>query len=605
MDKEENYNKANGNEEHEVDDLKNNDEKEEVKYMGIWAMPFIIGNETFEKLGALGTLSNLLIYLTTVFNMKTITATTIINVFNGTTNLGTLIGAYLCDTYFGRFKTLGFATTTSFFGLSVIALTAVVKQLHPPHCRANDATCIGPTGWQMAFLLLGFVLMIIGASGIRPCNMTFGADQFNPNTESGKRGIASFFNWYFFTYTFAMMISVTLIVYIQSNISWSIGLGIPAGLMLLACVLYFAGNNIYVKVKTKGSPVTSVIQVLVVAVKKRQLVLPEQSVVSLLDYVPPDTINSKLPRTEKFRFFDKAAIITSKDKTNPDGSPSDPWNLCSIQQVEELKCLLRVIPVWASAFLYYNAIAQQQTYAIFQAVQSDRHLTSHFQIPAASYIVFQMLGLSIWLPIYDRVVVPFLQKVTKKKGGITVLQRMGIGIVLSILTSIVSAVVEQKRRHLALTGSIEGMTPKNGAISSLSASWLIPQLVLAGLAEAFMAVGQIEFYYKQFPENMRCIGASLFYCGMAIGSYISSFLVSVIHQATEKHGRGGWLAEDLNKGNLDYFYYVVAALGTMDFIYFLIVAGWYKYKGTGDHDDSGDVDNIQTIEFVEAEKAIV
>lgn len=74
----------------------------------------ISGNETFEKLGTIGTLSNLLIYLTTVFNMKSITAATIITVFNGTANLGTLIGAFLCDTYFGRYKTIGFATVASF-----------------------------------------------------------------------------------------------------------------------------------------------------------------------------------------------------------------------------------------------------------------------------------------------------------------------------------------------------------------------------------------------------------------------------------------------------------------------------------------------------------
>ncbi|GAB2269926.1 hypothetical protein Dimus_004844 [Dionaea muscipula] len=597
---ESNHHQVNGKQEHEVDLKDNNDyEKKpnsEIKYMGIKAMPFIIGNETFEKLGSLGTLSNLLIYLTTVFNMKTITATTIINIFNGTTNFGTLIGAYLSDMYFGRFKTLGFATSTTFFGLLVIALTAAVKKLHPPHCGANEATCIGPTGWQMGFLLLGFALMIIGAGGIRPCNLAFGADQFNPNTESGKRGSTSFFNWYIFTFTFAQMISLTLIVYVQSDVSWAIGLGIPAGLMFLACVLYFAGNNIYVKVKPTGSPMTSVAQVLVVAIKKRRLTLPEdhQPSSSLLDYIPPDTINAKLPHTQQFRFLEKAAIVTPNDRINPDGSAADPWNLSSIQQVEEVKCLVRVIPIWASAFLYYVAIVQQQTYAVFQAVQSDRHLTSKFQIPAASYVVFQMLGLTIWIPLYDRIVVPFLRKATNKEGGITLLQRMGGGIALSILTSIVSAVVEEKRRHLALTKPIPGMVTRRGAISSMSATWLVPQLFLSGLAEAFMAVGQIEFYYKQFPENMRCIGGSLFYLGMAIGSYISSFLVSVVHRATEKGSRGGWLSEDLNKGKLDYFYFVVAGLGTLNFVYFLLVSNWYKYKGCGDGDhNAGEIGNLE------------
>lgn len=116
----------------------------QLNYRGIKAMPFVIGmksrdrlhtifcysmfcfvffsniwwtintgNETFEKLGTIGTSTNLLVYLTTVFNMKSITATTLINVFIGTTNFATLLGAFLCDTYFGRYKTLGFASVAS------------------------------------------------------------------------------------------------------------------------------------------------------------------------------------------------------------------------------------------------------------------------------------------------------------------------------------------------------------------------------------------------------------------------------------------------------------------------------------------------------------
>lgn len=71
------------------------------------------GNETFEKLGTTGTLSNLTLYLTSVFNMKNVTAATLINVFHGTSNMAPLLGAYLSDTYLGRFKTLGFASISS------------------------------------------------------------------------------------------------------------------------------------------------------------------------------------------------------------------------------------------------------------------------------------------------------------------------------------------------------------------------------------------------------------------------------------------------------------------------------------------------------------
>ncbi|KAF7848599.1 hypothetical protein BT93_L1814 [Corymbia citriodora subsp. variegata] len=553
-----------------------------INYRGWKAMPFIIGNETFEKLGAIGTLANLLIYLTKVFNLKTITAANIINIFNGTANFSTLLGAFFSDTYFGRYKTLAFCTIASYMGLQVIQLTAAIKDLHPPHC-GSQKFCTGPTEGQMAFLILGFALLITGAAGIRPCNLAFGADQFDPRTESGKRGINSFFNWYFFTFTFAQMVSLTLIVYVQSNLSWAIGLAIPAILMLVSCAIFFMGSKIYVKVKATGSPITSMVQVLAVAIKKSRLKQPEQPWLSLYSYTPAKSINSKLSYTDQFRFLEKAAIKTAQDQLNPDGSPANPWTLCSLQQVEEVKCLMRVIPIWAAAAIYFVVIVQQHTYAIFQATQANRRLgNSNFKIPAASFVVFLMLSLSIFIPIYDRIIVPFLRRLTGKEGGITVLQRIGIGIFISILSMLVSALVEERRRTTALTRPTLGIEPRRGAISSMSALWLVPQFALAGLAEAFASVGQVEFYYKQFPENMRSVAGSLFYCSIAGANYLSSLLISIIHRATARAESGNWLPEDLNKGRLDYFYYLIAALGVLNLGYFLLCARWYKYKGTPD-----------------------
>ncbi|XP_019197266.1 PREDICTED: protein NRT1/ PTR FAMILY 2.11-like [Ipomoea nil] len=572
---------------------------DEPNYRGIKAMPFVIGNETFEKLGTIGTSSNLLVYLTTVFNMKSITATNLINIFNGTCNFGTLLGAFLCDTYLGRYKTLGIASVSSFLGMLVLTLTAAISKLHP-HDDCDDSSGGGggscnnsshASPWQMAFLLYGFAFLVVGASGIRPCNLAFGADQFNPRTESGRRGINSFFNWYYFTFTFAMMVSLTVIVYVQSSVSWAIGLGIPAFLMLLSCVFFFIGTKIYVKVVPEGSPFTSLLQVIVAAMKKRKVALPQQPWSELFNHLPAKTINSKLPYTDQFRFLNKAAIITPEDEVKPDGSACDSWRLCSVQQVEEVKCVVRVFPIWVSGILYYIVLAQMNTYVVFQALQMDRTLAAavpNFKVPAASYSVFAMMSLTVWIPVYDRILVPILRRLTKTEAGITLLQRIGAGLFLGVFTMLVAAAVETRRRTVALTRPTLGIEPRKGAISSLSGNWLIPQLVLAGLSEAFAVIGQIELFYKQFPENMRSFAGSCLFCGFAIASYLSSFLISVVDGATRKPDGESWLAQDLNKGRLDYYYYMVAALEVVNLGYFMLCAKWYKYKGTQENVDNKD-----------------
>lgn len=264
---------------------------------------------------------------------------------------------------------------------------------------------------------------------------------------------------------------------------------------------------------------------------------------------------------------------------NTDGSPADPWRLCSVQQVEELKCLIRVIPVWFSGVIFYIANAQQSTYVVVQALQSDRRIgPSEFKIPAATFVVFSMIALTIWIPIYDRIIIPALQKSTGKEGGITLLQRMGVGIFISVIAMLVSGIVEQRRRSDALHHPL-GTDSHGNAISSMSALWLVPQLVLSGLSEAFNTVGHLEFYYKQFPENMRSVGGSLFFCGMAGTSYLSGLLVEIVHQTTK--GDNSWLPEDLNKGRLECFYYLIAAIGVVNFVLFLVCAKWYRYKGNG------------------------
>ncbi|KAM0913799.1 hypothetical protein ACQ4PT_011929 [Festuca glaucescens] len=257
------------------------------------AMPYVIGNETFEKLGTIGTLSNMLVYLTTVYDMQSsVHAATLLNVFSGTSNLATVADAFVSDTYLGRYTTLAAATISSFVGMVILTLTAALHSLHPPTCNAKAGEqCQGPSGGQLAVLMASFFFLVIGAGGIRPCNLAFGADQFDPRTAAGRRGIASFFNCYYFTFTVAMMLSATVIIYLQSDVNWALGLAVPAALMGLSCAVFFMGTRIYVRICPEGSPFTSFAQVLVAAFCKRRLLLSDMTS-SMFD--PPCWINPAL-----------------------------------------------------------------------------------------------------------------------------------------------------------------------------------------------------------------------------------------------------------------------------------------------------------------------
>ncbi|KAJ0981643.1 hypothetical protein J5N97_009898 [Dioscorea zingiberensis] len=546
-------------------------------------MPYIIGNETFEKIAATGLTANLTVYLVSHFQMEQVSAANLAQIFFGTANFAPLVGAFIADAYWGRFRTLAYASMASFLGMVVLTLTAVVPELKPPRCIEAlklAGQCAGPNKAQTGALYLSLALLILGAGGIRPCSLPFGVDQFDGNTKKGQEGLISFFNWYYCTSTAALVIGLTVVVYIQESISWALGFGIPTGLMLFSIIFFFLGVRLYVYVPPEGSIFSGIVQVLVASFKKRSLKLPDPDDVkvqeSSLLYNPPVKSDRviKLPLSSQFSFLNKAAIKCDDDEIKADGSPTNPWRLCSIQQVEEVKCLIRIIPLWFSGIVCFLALAQQWTFTVLQSITMDRHLGPHFQIPAGTLVSIALLSLTLFIPIYDQIFVPMARKITNIESGITLLQRQGVGLVLSAVSMVLAGLVEKKRRSSALLhGGINGSSP-------LTALWLAPQLILMGIAEAFNAVGQIEFYNRQFPEHMQTLANSLFFCSIAGASYLSTLLVAIIKKTTSGDEEGtSWLENNLNVSRLDLFYYAIALLGVVNLVYFIICAHFYHYKG--------------------------
>jgi dipeptide/tripeptide permease len=119
----------------------------------------------------------------------------------------------------------------------------------------------------------------------------------------------------------------------------------------------------------------------------------------------------------------------------------------------------------------------------------------------------------------------------------------------------------------------------------MSVFWLAPQLVLMGIAEAFNAVGQIEFYNKQFPEHMLTLAGSLFYVALAGANYLSTAMANITKKVTSRDGHTSWLTEDINVSKLDYYFYLIALIGVLNLFYFLICSHYYQYKAMSLHDE--------------------
>uniref|UniRef100_A0A2N9H1V2 Uncharacterized protein n=1 Tax=Fagus sylvatica TaxID=28930 RepID=A0A2N9H1V2_FAGSY len=376
--------------------------------------------------------------------------------------------------------------------------------------------------------------MSIGAGGIRPCSLAFGADQFNEaDTLKKEKILETFFNWYYVSVGVAVMLAVTVMVYIQNKAGWAVGFGVPVVLMLVSTITFLSGSPLYIKAKAKSSLLTGFAQVIVAAWKNKHLAMPPQKSDDWYYHKGSELIAP----TDKLRFLNKACIIRNHGKDlDSDGLALDPWRLCTITQVEELKALIKTM---------------------------TRHI-SKLTIPAASLTAFGILSMAATVITYVQVIIPLLSKFTKRKRGLSLKERMGIGLTLSCLGTAVSAMVERKSRNTAIQ---EGLSDSPLAHVNVSVMWLVPQHCINGMAEAFNAIGQIEFYYSEFPKSMSSIAMSLMSLGMGVGSLLGGLIVSIVKHVTGRGESENWLSENINKGHYDYYYWLLTILGVVNVFY--------------------------------------
>jgi peptide/histidine transporter 3/4 len=272
-----------------------------------------------------------------------------------------------------------------------------------------------------------------------------------------------------------------------------------------------------------------------------------------------------------FSFFDKAAVEGQTDHVK---NSKDPWRLCTVTQVEELKAIIRLLPIWVTGIIFATVYNQMSTLFVLQGDTMDRQFgSSSFKISSASMSVVDTISVIFWVPVYDRIIVPFARKFTGDKNGLTQLQRMGIGLFISIFSMLSAGILELVRLRMVRKHNYYELKSM-----PMSIFWQFPQYFIIGCAEVFTFIGQLEFFYEQAPDAMRSLCSALSLTTVALGSYLSSLLVTIVTIVSTRHGKLGWIPDNLNYGHIDYFFWLLAVLSVLNLGAFLFVSKWNTYK---------------------------
>nr|GEW90901.1 hypothetical protein [Tanacetum cinerariifolium] len=593
-------------------------------------------NGTFEKVTSFGLLPNMILYLLSDYHMSVALGANVLLIWSAATNFLRLVGAFLVDPLLGRFLAI-----FSWFYL----------QSH------------------------AFALMSTRAGGIRPCSLAFSVNLIdckdNPKRERKVTlRDSSDGSWNYRNDTKVDTPTKNLSHEFPAN-SWCFSCRSPSwSVPRHFSWLYLQSHGMILLWLTtmlpnaKPPPCDLRWYRWLGKTERLRYGIQVRSW-NYRNYTKVDT------PTKNLRLLNKACILTKPEDTN-----KDPWSLCTVEQVEELRVLIRVIPLWSSSIML-SVNMNQSAFPILQAKTMDQHVTKNFEMPPASLGFFNIVKLMgmilLWLttmlpnakppscdlrvpkscqsptpvqytllftafalmstgaalmgvliaftgivniqdhhgwrvgfgipvvlmpistlsfivayPLYykmkvekslfaslcqvvsaawkNRKVMPpdssdgswyhwNDSKVATPTKNLSVKLRMGACLVFSILAMVTSGIIEHIRKQKAIE---EGFFNDSQAVVKMLAMWLVPQQLFHGISESLNIIGQMEFYYSEFPKSMSRVATSLYLHGAGIGSLLGSLVLRSVNAITKQEGKESWVSTNINKGHYDNDYWLLA-----------------------------------------------
>lgn len=241
------------------------------------------------------------------------------------------------------------------------------------------------------------------------------------------------------------------------------------------------------------------------------------------------------------------------------------WSQCTVEEVEDLKKLIKIMPLWSSSIFLSGAIGVIISFTVLMALVMDRRVGSDMNIPAGTFTVVTLIFTALTSSTLDRIIYPTYKKITGKR--LTYIQGIGLGHISNIFGAIGFALIERRRLKLV---EIYHLTDQPNAMVPLSALWLVFPLAIMGIGEGFYFSPEVALYYEEFPKSLRSTSTAMISLHIAAGYYLSTAFIDLVGRTS------AWLPNDINYGRIDNACWVLAILTTLNFTYFLVCAILYK-----------------------------
>ncbi|KAH7373037.1 hypothetical protein KP509_17G034100 [Ceratopteris richardii] len=475
----------------------------------------------------IGVLSNLVVFLVGEWGWSNVSGATTVNTLSGTIYLIAFFTGALTDAYIGRAWTCIICQS-----LVVVCFFCATSILWVSRSLTSaDAL-------RIAFIVLLYTFMVL--TGPVLVNLTtLGADQLMSSEHKEL-----YFKLLSITYTVGSLLATWVVTYVDEAGLWVLGYWICTACGVLAAALVWVIAPHCRVYKVSGNMLIRIVQVFVAAWRRR--FLPDCNE----GHIPHGCQESKcvscpsIQRTSGanlMSFLDKAAVLSS---TDPKLNEPNPWHIWSVQQVQDLKTLLRVIPIGISFTFLTGTSALVTSLFEEQALVMDRQVTPWLILPPASLNFFSIAG-ALFIGFLNafggaRWIGHLLRCCQGSRYGenASPLQMQGLGLVGSCW----------RLKTVSENGSL------------LSILWLVPQTLIIGASMHINVASSFDFFYREAPDEMRMASNCILFLFHGCGNFVNSILVATVTTITTTGGQKGWIPSDLNDGHLDYFYWFYASL---------------------------------------------
>jgi len=363
----------------------------------------------------------------------------------------------------------------------------------------------------------------------------------------------SYWTLFYWTDHIGCILGICTVSYLCQDIGFYIGWSVPTALMLFAlCFLCWRYDDCF-ESETNDFALQSIASITWFGVlnqsKKEEAVTFQQH---------GSSPNNKNERIEAVTFQQRGSSQNNKNEPieidrkyrRLDVSRSSfggPFADQLVDEVQHIYDSLRILPfIW----VFWTAYCSIGSLFYSQGCQMDYYVDS-WPFPIGAMVSFEMFAIIVCLPFVDRVLYPAF---FRWGYPLDFLSRIQIGFIWISLAMIVAGIVEIYRKDTG-TMDVASACNSNLYISNISIFWQFPQYALCGVGEVFLGPTVLTFLSNEASPSMKAIFVSLYYSSMGIGSVFAAMLVAIVDLWTPE-----WIPNDLDKGHLEYYFFLTASL---------------------------------------------